>query len=106
MNNVSNESTESPDVLDRAVDSLRLDGNAAAGMLSEIFSPDVTVGRAKCAGCGTTRAIGALHVYSHEMGMVVRCPGCDGVVLRVARTPTHLWLDARGAISIVISGQS
>ncbi|HEV7389014.1 MAG TPA: DUF6510 family protein [Gemmatimonadaceae bacterium] len=105
MNNVSNESTEYPDVLDRAVDSLRLDGNAAAGLLSEIFSPDVTVGRAKCAGCGTTRAIGALHVYSHGMGMVVRCPGCDGVVLRVARTPTHLWLDARGAVSIVISGQ-
>jgi len=88
---------------DRSADSLRLDGNAAAGLLSEIFAPDLTAGLAKCAGCGTTRAVGALHVYSHGMGMIVRCPGCDGVVLRVARTPTRLWLDARGAVSIVIS---
>jgi len=106
MNKVSNQSLEQPVVSDRAIDSLRLDGNAAAGLLSEIFASDLTVGRAKCAGCGVTRAIGALHVYSHGMGMVVRCPGCDGVVLRVARTATHLWLDARGAVSIVISGQS
>jgi len=91
---------------DRPVDSLRLDGNAAAGMLREVFVPDLTAGRAKCAGCGTTRSIGALHVYSHGMGVVVRCPGCDGVVLRVARTPTRVWLDARGAISIVISGEN
>jgi len=91
---------------DRPVDSLRLDGNAAAGMLREVFVPDLTAGRAKCAGCGTTRSIGALHVYSHGMGMVVRCPACDGVVLRVARTPTRVWLDARGAISIVISGEN
>lgn len=105
MSNASNQSTDGLNISDRAVDSLRLDGNAAAGMLSEIFAPDVTAGRAKCAGCGTTRPVGALHVYSHGMGMVVRCPGCDGVVLRVARTPTHIWLDARGAISITISGQ-
>jgi len=91
---------------DRPVDSLRLDGNAAAGMLREVFVPDLTAGRAKCAGCGTTRSIGALHVYSHGMGMVVRCPACDGVVLRVARTPTRVWLDARGAVSIVISGEN
>src|SRR5438270_11526495 len=90
----------------RPVDSLRVDGNAAGGMLREIFAVDLTSGRAKCAGCGTTRPIGTLHVYSHGMGMVIRCPGCDGVILRVARTPTRLWLDARGAISIAISGQS
>ena len=106
MNKVSNQSMEQPVVSDRAIDSLRLDGNAAAGLLSEIFASDLTVGCAKCAGCGATRAIGALHVYSHGMGMVVRCPGCDGVVLRVARTATHLWLDARGAVSIAIEGQS
>jgi len=84
----------------------RVDGNAAAGLLSEIFATDITAGRAKCAGCGTTRPVGALHVYSHGMGMVVRCPGCDGVVLRISRTPNRLWLDARGAVSIVISAGS
>src|SRR5207248_5413468 len=91
---------------DRPLDSLRTDGNAAAGMLSEIFARDMTAGRAKCAGCGTTRTIGTLDVYSHGMGMVVRCPGCDGVIMSVTKTPTHLWLDARGAISIVIAEES
>ena len=87
-------------------DALRVDGNAAAGILSELFVPDLTSARAKCAGCGMTRTIGALMVYAHGMGTVVRCPGCDRVVLRVARTPTHVWLDATGATSIVISRDS
>ena len=84
-------------------DAHRMDGNAAAGMLSELFVPDLTVARAKCAGCGATRTIGVLHVYAHGMGTVMRCPGCDGVVLRIARTPTHFWLDATGATSIAVS---
>jgi hypothetical protein len=80
-----------------------VDGNAAAGTLSELFVPDLTVARAKCAGCGVTRTIGVMLVYAHGMGTVMRCPGCDGVVLRIARTPTHMWLDATGATSIVVS---
>jgi hypothetical protein len=85
---------------------LRLDGNAAAGLLSEIFAPDLTTARATCAGCGATRAVGALLVYAHGMGTVVRCPGCDGVVLCIGRTPTRLWLDLTGArhIAIAMSG--
>ena len=106
MENALNESTQNTAPSDRPLDSWRTDGNAAAGMLSEIFARDLTTGRAKCAGCGTTLTIGTLHVYSHGMGMVVRCPGCDGVILRLVRTPTHLWLDARGAISIALAGDS
>jgi hypothetical protein len=87
----------------RVADANRVDGNAAGGILSELFVPDLTIARAKCAGCGTTRTIGALLVYAHGMGTVIRCPGCDRVVLRVSRTPTHMWLDATGATSIVIS---
>jgi hypothetical protein len=84
-------------------DGLRLDGNAAAGMLSELFVPDLTTARAKCAGCGAIQTIGALHVYAHGMGMVVRCPSCDTAMLRMSRTPTHLWLDATGAQSVVVA---
>ncbi|HEX9219209.1 MAG TPA: DUF6510 family protein [Gemmatimonadaceae bacterium] len=88
---------------ERLVDALRVDGNAAAGILSELFVPDLTAGRAKCASCGVTRTIGVLLVYAHGMGTVMRCPECNGVVMRIARTPTHVWLDATGASSIVIS---
>ncbi len=103
MNSASSESYEAVVAGEHLADARRVDGNAAAGILSELFVPDLTVARAKCAGCGTTRTIGALLVYAHGMGTVVRCPGCDGVVLRLSRTPTHVWLDATGATSIVIS---
>jgi hypothetical protein len=86
-----------------AAEALRLDGNAAAGILSEVFAPDLTAARATCANCGETRAVGALLVYAHGMGTVVRCPGCDAVVLRVARTPTLVWLDLTGASHIAIA---
>ena len=81
---------------------MNVDGNAAAGVLSELFVPDMTAARAKCAGCGSTRMMGELMVYAHGMGMVARCPDCDGVVMRMSRTPTHIWLDASGATSIAI----
>jgi Family of unknown function (DUF6510) len=87
-------------------DALRLDGNAAAGILSEVFVPDLTTAHATCAGCGTTRALGALLVYAHGMGTVIRCPDCEAVVLRVARTPTRLWLDPSGTRVVVMAGAS
>jgi hypothetical protein len=80
----------------------RLDGNSAAGLLSEIFACDVTAARATCVGCGSTDSIGALHMYAHEMGAVLRCPGCECIVLRLVRTPTHVWFDATGSQSIAI----
>jgi hypothetical protein len=83
--------------------SLRLDGNAAAGILGEVFAGDATVARATCVGCGATDSVGALLLYAHEMGAVLRCPGCESVVLRVARTRTALWLDATGAKCLVIA---
>ncbi len=75
----------------------RLDGNVAGGILSEVFVPDLTTARATCANCGAVRAVGSLLVYAHGMGMVMRCPDCDSVVMRIARTPARLWLDATGA---------
>ncbi len=103
MKRASSTSAEAGATGERFADALRVDGNAAAGILSELFVSDLTAARAKCAGCGVTRTIGALMVYAHGMGTVVRCPGCDRVVLRISRTPTHVWLDATGATSIVIS---
>lgn len=82
---------------DRAGEAARLDGNVAAGMLSEIFVQDFTAARVTCANCAATRLVGALFVYAHGMGMVMRCPSCDSVVMRIARTPTRLWFDPTGA---------
>src|SRR5215813_11952133 len=81
----------------------RLDGNAAAGILSEVFIPDLTTARMTCAGCGAVRPLGALAVYASGIGTVMRCPSCDAVLLRVVRTPTRLCLDVTGAKLIVMA---
>jgi hypothetical protein len=88
---------------ERVAEGVRLDGNAAAGILSEVLIQDITTAIATCANCGTIRALGALLVYVHGMGTVLRCPSCDAVVLRVARTPTRLWLDPTGARLVVMA---
>ena len=81
---------------------MRLDANAAAGMLRELFARDVTAAVATCAGCGAARPVGALLVYGHAMGAVLRCPGCDAVMLRLARTPGWLRADASGIALLAI----
>jgi len=78
-------------------DMRHLDGNAAAGLLRELFTMDVTAADAICAGCGSTGAVGALLEYGHAMGVVLRCPHCAAAVLRVSYTSHGYWLDLTGA---------
>jgi hypothetical protein len=81
----------------------KLDGNAAAGVLQEIFPFEMTLVQATCTGCGTTNVIGALAVYMHGMGTIVRCPSCDTVLIRVAQTKGRNFLDMRGVRVLQIS---
>ncbi|MGH3042186.1 MAG: DUF6510 family protein [Gaiellaceae bacterium] len=75
---------------------LKLDGNAIGGLLGEVFVEEMTVAVTTCAGCGAIREVGALSVYANVPGTVVRCPGCDAVLLRIARGKGRIWLDLRG----------
>ena len=75
---------------------LRLDGNAIAGLLSELFAFDATTARAVCAHCGTTRPVGALMVYASGIGTVVRCVACEGVLFRIVRIREVVRLDPQG----------
>jgi len=81
----------------------KLDGNAAAGILQEIFPFEMTLVQATCTGCGTTNAIGAAAVYMHGMRTVVRCPSCDTVLIRVVHAKGRYWLDMRGMRVLQIS---
>jgi len=97
MNGDKRRASEQDSADDHVGEALRLDGNFAAGILSEVFVPDITTTRAMCAGCGAIHPLGALPVYGREMGVVMRCSTCDAVVLRVTRTPRQLWLDLTGS---------
>lgn len=63
-----------------------LDGNAAAGALSEVFAVDLTAAIARCDGCGQTTVFAESRVYVDAPGMVARCNGCEAVLLRVVTT--------------------
>ena len=89
MSDMSKESTET----------FHLDGNAAAGMLAEIFAFDMTSAQCTCAGCGHIAPVGSLRLYGGQMGSVLRCPSCDLVQMRVVSVPGgegQYWLDMRG----------
>jgi hypothetical protein len=84
----------------------KLDGNAAGGILQEIFPFEMTLVQATCTGCGTTGAIGALAAYMHGMGTILRCPVCDNVLIRVAQIKGCYWLDMQGVRVLQIGAEA
>lgn len=76
---------------------LRVDGNAVAGLLAWLFGADITSVPGRCAHCGAMNRVGALTAYVRAPGTVLRCPACEGVVIRIVETDGATYLDARGA---------
>jgi Family of unknown function (DUF6510) len=74
-----------------------LDGNALAGTLAATFGTEMTMVPGRCAHCGTVSMVGQLRAYVRAPGAVLRCPTCDGIVLRVVETADATYVDARGA---------
>src|SRR5512145_222828 len=89
--------------LDRA---LRLDGNAVAGLLQEVFALEMTVCPVECAHCGREGEMATLVAYGYTAGVVLRCPVCEHVVLRIVETPEAIYLDARGAARVRLARRS
>jgi hypothetical protein len=75
---------------------LRLDGNAAAGLLSEVFAAEMTTALGTCAACGASSPVGAVHVYCQAPGTVLRCPYCTTVLMCVVRLHERLLVDMSG----------
>jgi Family of unknown function (DUF6510) len=85
---------------------LRLDGNAVAGMMAELFGFEMTAERGGCAACGTASQLGAAHVYAHGMGVVLSCPSCGQYLARIARSQDRWWLDLRGLAWLQLDEQA
>jgi hypothetical protein len=79
---------------------LRLDGNAAGGVLAEVFGADVTAALSTCAGCGNTAAVGAVHVYAQAPGTVLRCPRCEAILMCIVRLGDRILFDMTGTRSL------
>lgn len=85
------------------MDELMLDGNAAAGTLEQMFAFEVTTAVGTCANCGAVGPVGSTNVYAQAPGIVVRCPACEGVLIRVAHDgDSRYWLEMTGVRSLEV----
>ena len=71
-----------------------VDGNAAAGMLWDVFGADVTALIGVCGGCGSTAPMAEAIVELDETAAIVRCRGCTHTLVTVLR-------DDRGARVVI-----
>jgi hypothetical protein len=63
-------------------DATWLDGNAIAGLLGEMFGREMTTVDRGCGTCGGHSPVGA-HRLFRGAGMVLRCPTCGDLALRI-----------------------
>ena len=63
-----------------------VDGNAAAGILSEVFAGDVTLLTGECGGCGAVAPLAETVVELDEVAAIVRCRGCTHTLVTVLRS--------------------
>jgi hypothetical protein len=78
------------------MDENRLDGNAAGGILGEVFTFEVTMAEVACGRCGTANRVGAQLAYMSQIGTIVRCLSCDNALIRLAHNRGRHWIDLRG----------
>jgi predicted RNA-binding Zn-ribbon protein involved in translation (DUF1610 family) len=81
------------------MDELHLDGNGVAGLLAEIAGAEMTAVLRTCPSCGDRRAIGEHRAY-RGAGVVLRCPSCEDVAVRIAVREERLVVDWRGTYEI------
>ena len=77
---------------------LRLDGNAAAGILREVFVHEMSAARGACAGCGAIAQLGSqlLYMYPRSPGAVLRCTTCQDVLMVVVDIGGRYRIGLRG----------
>jgi NAD-dependent SIR2 family protein deacetylase len=72
-----------------------LDGNAAAGVLQDVFGTDLTTAVATCVHCGAAAPLAMARAYMRGPGTVLRCPHCDQMLMAIAWTGRYS-VDAYG----------
>ena len=77
-----------------------LDGNAIAGLLSEVFGEELTAVMATCATCGAVAPIAETVVYPHLPGVIVRCRTCEGLLMVITRVHGMCCVDTQGIAAL------
>jgi Family of unknown function (DUF6510) len=75
---------------------LTTDGSSIGGLLMRASGHDATTDDETCAHCGTVSVLATTRVYSRGPGVIIRCPACTEVMMRIVETPTGLRIDVSG----------
>jgi hypothetical protein len=86
------------------VSDLVLDGNAAAGILHAIYGVEMTTALGTCNSCGGVGPLGAVRLYRCA-GLVLRCPSCDAILMRIVTANERVWIDSRGLRTLELSSE-
>ena len=78
----------------------RLDGNAIAGELVDIFGEDMTTATGTCSSCRSTRPFGELAVYLQAPGVVARCSSCENVMMVIVQIRGVRCVDLQGIAAV------
>lgn len=78
------------------VNAATLDGNAIAGLLSDVFGEEMTTAVGTCASCGASRQVAEVDVYERGPGTVGRCRSCSSVLMVLVTIREVRCVDLRG----------
>lgn len=84
------------------MDELMLDGNAAAGVLSEVFTHEMTTATMICRNCDAAGPVGAMQLF-RGAGMVLRCPQCENAMVKITEGGGRIWFDFGGMRTLEIA---
>jgi hypothetical protein len=73
-----------------------LDGNSAAGALSEVFALELTAARGCCAACGNVAFIAEAVAFVDAPGIVLRCRACSAELVVLVRADERYVLSLSG----------
>jgi len=80
----------------------RVDGNALAGPLSEIFRSDMTLASGECRSCGHLMLLADTVVEMDDAGFIVMCSNCKHVLFTVVKSEKRTWIDLQGLAGLGI----
>ena len=80
----------------------RLDGNALAGPLLELFAVDLSAAMGTCDSCERAGPLGEQQLYADAPALVLRCRDCSGVLLRYGAGGGQLRIDLSGLRLLVL----
>jgi hypothetical protein len=83
-----------------SIDIGRVDGNALAGPLSEIFRVDITMASGTCRSCAGTCILADAVVEADAVGLIVLCPTCTHTLFTVVRSPEGVRADLQGLAAL------